>query len=117
MREDIDSAIGRLAEAKILEAIEKGAFDKLPGRGRPLNLEDMSLVPDDLRVGYILLKNSGYLPEELELYKEITSLNRLIECCGEGESDEKNRLRKKLLKKTVRYQMMRDRKAKKIPSF
>nr|WP_315988872.1 DnaJ family domain-containing protein [Desulforamulus aquiferis] len=37
-------------------------------------MDDLSHIPDDLRCGYILLKNAGVLPEEMELKKEIVSL-------------------------------------------
>lgn len=53
--------ISKLAEVKIQEAIRKEELENLPGKGKPLNLEDLSRVPEDLRVGYILLKNAGVI--------------------------------------------------------
>jgi hypothetical protein len=41
----------KIAEARIREAMERGEFDDLPGKGRPLVLEDLSRVPEDLRSG------------------------------------------------------------------
>lgn len=41
-------------------------------------LEDDSMVPEDLRVGYRLLKNVGYLPPELQLHKEISEVELLL---------------------------------------
>ena len=35
----------RIAENRILEAIEAGLFDNLQGKGKPLNLEDDSHIP------------------------------------------------------------------------
>ena len=67
-----------LAEHKIREALERGEFADLPGQGRPLDLTDAPLVPEDLRVAYRLLKNSGFLPPELEAQKEIHDLEQLI---------------------------------------
>ena len=46
-----------LAEERIREAQKNGAFDNLPGKGKPLVLEDFSLVPADLRLAYYVLKN------------------------------------------------------------
>ncbi|HEY7527996.1 MAG TPA: DnaJ family domain-containing protein, partial [Candidatus Deferrimicrobiaceae bacterium] len=60
-----------LAESKIREAMERGEFDRLPGAGKPLSLDDDSMVPHELRVAYRILKNAGCLPPELELRKEI----------------------------------------------
>ncbi|CAM7686608.1 DUF1992 domain-containing protein [Citrobacter sedlakii] len=66
------------AERHILEAQNKGEFDHLPGRGEPLNLDDDSHVPVELRAGYRLLKNAGCLPPELEQRKEAIALLDLL---------------------------------------
>jgi Domain of unknown function (DUF1992) len=53
-------ALELLAERKIAEAIERGEFDDLPGAGKPLELEDDPLVPEELRMAYRILRNAGY---------------------------------------------------------
>jgi hypothetical protein len=53
-----------IAEQKIREAIERGELDDLPGQGRPLDLTDDRLVPEELRMAYRLLKNAGFVPPE-----------------------------------------------------
>ena len=68
------SFLQRIAEQRILEAQREGAFDNLPGMGKPLELEDLSWVPEDLRIGYHVLKNAHVLPPEVELLKDIHSL-------------------------------------------
>jgi Domain of unknown function (DUF1992) len=55
-----------LAERKIEEALARGELDDLPGAGRPLELDDDRLVPEDVRLAYRILKNAGYVPPELE---------------------------------------------------
>ncbi len=70
--------IQRLVEEKILAAIARGELDDLPGQGKPLVLDDNSAIPEELRVGYRLLKNAGYIPPELELRKEIRQVEDLI---------------------------------------
>jgi hypothetical protein len=67
-----------MAEQKIREAVERGEFADLPGQGRPLELADDPLVPEDLRVAYRILKNAGLLPPQLEAQKEIGDLEQLI---------------------------------------
>jgi len=67
-----------IAEEKIREAIAKGEFANLPGAGKPLRLEDDSMVPEDLRIAYKILKNAGCLPPELELRREILTLRDLL---------------------------------------
>lgn len=72
-----------IAEQRIQEAQDQGAFDHLPGAGKPLDMEDDSHVPEDLRMAYKLLRNAGYLPPELEERKEITSLMEMLEKCSD----------------------------------
>jgi hypothetical protein len=97
----------KIAEARIREAIERGDFDDLAGRGKPLALEDLSRVPEHLRGGYLVLKNAGVLPEEMIARKEMVTLEALIDACSDPE--ERTRLRKDLNWKIVRYQMMMER--------
>ncbi|UCD86465.1 MAG: DUF1992 domain-containing protein [Desulfobacterales bacterium] len=68
----------KIAERRILEAIREGAFDDLPGAGQPLELEDDSHVPEDLRIAYKILKNAGYVPKEVALRKEIAQAEDLL---------------------------------------
>jgi hypothetical protein len=70
--------LDKIAEARIREAVERGEFDHLPGAGEPLELDDDSQVPEELRTAYRLLKNSGYLPPELQLRREILDVRVLL---------------------------------------
>ena len=67
-----------LAERKIAEAIARGELDGLPGTGRPLDLDDDALVPEDLRMAHRILKNAGFVPPEVEQRAEIADLERLV---------------------------------------
>jgi Domain of unknown function (DUF1992) len=67
-----------IAERKICEAVERGELAGLPGEGRPLDLIDDGLVPEELRMGYRVLKNAGVLPPELEVRKQINNLEQLV---------------------------------------
>jgi hypothetical protein len=67
-----------IVEQRIQKAQEEGAFDNLPGRGKPLQLDDDSFVPEELRLTYKVLKNAKCLPIEMELRKEIFSLHQLL---------------------------------------
>jgi hypothetical protein len=66
-----------LVEQKLLEAVSRGEFDDLPGAGRPLDLDDDPLVPEDLRLAYRILKNAGFVPPEVQSQNEIAALERL----------------------------------------
>ncbi len=81
--------IERLAEERIKKAQEEGDFDALPGRGRPLCLDDDAHVPEDLRMAWRVLKNAGCLPPEIEAQREIHTARELLS----GLSDEAERYR------------------------
>jgi len=68
----------RLVEERIQKAQEEGVFDNLPGTGKPLNLDDDSTIPEDLRLVFKVLKNAHCLPVEMELRKEIFNLRQLL---------------------------------------
>ena len=70
--------IDQIAEQKIIEAILNGDLENLPGQGQPLHMDDDSLVPEELRVAYRLLKNSGFLPPGANLRKELAGVNQLL---------------------------------------
>ena len=72
------SAIQLIAERRIEEAMRDGGLQTEHWRNRPLPEENLSLVPEDLRMAYKILKNAGYLPPEIELRKEISSLRELL---------------------------------------
>lgn len=98
-----------LAERRILEAMERGEFDHLPGVGKPLRLDDDSMVPGDLRIAYKVLKNAGCLPPELELRKEILTLRDLLRTIEDG--DERVRKTREMNLKLLRLGILRGRPA------
>ncbi|UYZ83165.1 DUF1992 domain-containing protein [Entomomonas sp. E2T0] len=77
------SIIDDWAEKHILQAIEKGELDNLPGQGKPLEIDDDSHVPPHLKAAYRILKNSGFLPPELEDRKRALELVDLLETVEE----------------------------------
>ena len=58
-------------EEHIRRAIESGKFDDLPGKGKPLNLDDDAWVDADWRLAHHLLKSAGYTLPWIEMLKEI----------------------------------------------
>jgi len=69
-------------------------FDNLPGKGKPLNLDDDSAIPEDLRLTFKVLKNAHCLPIEMELRKEIFNLRQLLVAAIDPES--RHELRREL---------------------
>jgi hypothetical protein len=60
-----------IAERKIREAMEDGAFDRLEGNGEPLDLSENPYEDPSLRMAHRLLKNNGFAPAWIEEAKEI----------------------------------------------
>lgn len=101
------SYFARIAEERIREAQREGAFDNLPGKGKPLVLEDVSMVPEDLRMSYHILKNARVLPPEAELQKEIHSMQDLLKYLD--DDGERKALAKEIEWKMVRFDLLKKR--------
>lgn len=100
-------ALARIAEAKIRAAIEAGELDQLPGKGRALVLEDDRGVPADLRMAFRVLRRANVLPEELEIRRELVSLEALILACEDER--EARRLASVRSAKELRYRALVER--------
>jgi len=72
------AGFSKIVEQRIEQARRDGAFDNLPGVGKPLVLENDSHIPEDLRLAHKILKNAGCLPPEVELRKEIRRTEDLL---------------------------------------
>ena len=77
----------KLAEERIKQAMEQGAFDNLPGAGQPLNLERDAHIAPELRLAHKVLKNAGYVAPEVELMGQINHTHDLLR----NAPDEKSR--------------------------
>ncbi len=97
----------KIAEERIRQAMEHGEFDDLPGKGKPLEIEDDSHLPADLRMSYKILKNADCLPPELELRKEILSTQELL--AGIQDTQEKYRQMQKLNYLIMKLNLSRSR--------
>ncbi len=80
----------KIAERRILEAMVNGEFDNLEGEGKPINFEDETWVPEDLRMVYRILKNAGCIPHELELRNEVINMCALMNTID----DDKERIKR-----------------------
>jgi len=61
-----------LVEERLNEAMERGDFDNLERKGKPLDL-DRNPFAGDRALAYSLLKNNNFAPPEIERGKEIES--------------------------------------------
>jgi hypothetical protein len=103
-----------MSEDKIRRAYENGEFDNLPGFGKPLQLDDMSGVPEELRMAYKLMKNAGFSPEENIIKQEMMSIERLMK--QTDNLAEREELQKKLNQKLLRFNQMISKKGLKTNS-
>jgi DnaJ family protein C protein 28 len=58
-------------EDQIRKAIEEGQFDNLPGKGKPLNLDENPLEDPELRLAHKTLHEGGYTLPWIEKGQEI----------------------------------------------
>ncbi|RPJ41136.1 MAG: DUF1992 domain-containing protein [Chloroflexi bacterium] len=64
---DFESPLDKI----IREAREKGAFDDLPGKGKPIQWDDDEQAPEEQRLANRLLKNNGFTLDWIELGQEL----------------------------------------------
>ncbi len=78
-----------VAERKIREAMDEGAFDHLDGTGQPLDLRENPYEDPSDRMANRLLKNNGFAPEWIldgkDIELEIEKLYREREFLEEAE--------------------------------
>ena len=74
-----------IVEQRLAEAAHKGEFSDLPGLGEPLQLDDSSLIPEELRMAYRILRNSGFVPPEVVALRDIGDLERHINELPRGD--------------------------------
>ena len=84
---DLESAMRRLADHRIEEALREGKFDNLPGAGKPIDLEPMP-ADENARLAWWalrILRQNNYIPEEVQWRKQIDLLkDELLEAKTEA---------------------------------
>lgn len=87
----------------IRQAMANGEFDNLPNKGKKLNLDEYFEMPEEVRIGYALLKNADFAPPEVELLKEIAALKESLPTASEAEQAN---IRKKIQEKQLKYDLL-----------
>jgi hypothetical protein len=90
-----------IAENRIRAAVDEGFFDNLPGRGKPLNLDDDRGVPEDLRLAFKILKNAGCLPVEMEMTRQVHNIRQLLKAAIDERTG-------KELRRELNYLLMKE---------
>ena len=104
-------SLEKVLEEQIQRAMAEGKFDNLKGAGKPLNLDDYFATPEDIRVGYTMLKNNDFVPPEIELLKEIGILREQIKASASEE--ERKALNKKLSERQLALTLILERNKRK----
>lgn len=97
----------QIVESLIKEAQARGEFDNLPGRGKPIDLTEYFSTPEDVRVAQTLLKNSGFVPIEIELLQDIAALKEKISVSISGP--ELQQLHKTMKEKQLELNILLER--------
>ena len=100
-------AFDRIVEALIKEAMERGEFDNLPGKGKPIDLTEYFETPEEVRLAHSLLKNAGMTSREVDLLKEIAELRRLHGALRDEKK--KKEIEQKIQQKQVEFSLMMER--------
>ena len=96
----------KIVEERIRVAQQKGQFDNLDGRGKPLPRDVIGdTVPEDLRLSYRILKNADCVPPEVELQHEIRRTEDLL--TGMTETRDKYGILKKINFLIIKLNTMR----------
>lgn len=94
----------KAVEAIIKEAMERGEFSNLPGRGKPLDLSAYFETPEEVRLAYSMLKNAGLVPEEITLLQEIAALREQL--TAESDDSLRKNLQKSITDRQLQYNLL-----------
>ncbi len=87
--------------------MQRGDFDNLPSKGKPLRLDAYFETPEDVRVAYSVLKNAGFMPEEAELLKEINALKEKLAVAPDEMA--RKRLQREINDRQLKYNLLIER--------
>ena len=76
----------QFVEEKIKRAVEDGKFNDLPGAGKPLDFrDDLPGLSPELKMGFKVLKNAGYIPEKSVMKSSDVLIHDLLSYATDGE--------------------------------
>ena len=105
-------SIEKFVDEQIRRAIEAGEFDDLPGKGKPIDLRAYFETPEDLRMAYSMLKSNNFVPEEVEMLKDIEALKKRLE--ASSDEAQTSRLKKEITEKTYAVNMLIEKRKRRV---
>jgi hypothetical protein len=100
-------SIEKFVEDQIKKAMAEGEFDNLPGKGKPIDLDAYFQTPEDLRICYSILKQGSFVPEEVQMLKDIEALREDLNSCT--DEARKNQLSKTISEKVLSFNLLMER--------
>jgi hypothetical protein len=100
-------SLDKIVEELIKKAQERGEFDNLPGKGKPIDLSAYFEVPEDVRVAQSVLENAGFQSREVELLHEIAELRQIL--AAVTEENRKHALEKQIREKQLEFSLLIER--------
>lgn len=98
----VEDHIGR----HLAESEKTGELRAAASFGKPLNYGDGYFeTPEELRMGFKILKDGGYVPPEVELMQEIETLRRKLEAEPDAVNAHSQRLRLADLRQKLAMQL------------
>jgi phosphopantothenoylcysteine synthetase/decarboxylase len=108
-------SLDRIVEALIKEAMERGEFDNLPGKGKPIDLTEYFETPEEVRLANSVLKNAGMTSREVELLKEIAKLKQML--AAVLDETKKHEIQQKMQKKQIEFSLIMERQKRDKKSY
>jgi hypothetical protein len=100
-------AFERIVEALIKEAMERGEFNNLPGKGKPIDLTEYFETPEELRLANSVLKNAGMTSREVDLLTEIAQLKQIQAALT--DETKKMEITQQIQRKQVEFSLLMER--------
>lgn len=97
----------KIVEAIIKDAMDRGEFDNLPGKGKPIDLTEYFETPEEVRLAHSILKNAGMTSREVDLLKEIAELKQIRAALLDEKK--KQEIEKQIQQKQVELGLMLER--------
>lgn len=98
----VEDHIGR----HLAESEKTGELQTAASFGKPMDFGDGYFeTPEDLRMGYKMLKDGGYVPPEVELMQEIEALRQRLEAQPQAPDAASQRLRLAELRQKLSMQL------------
>jgi hypothetical protein len=100
-------SIEKFVEDQIKKAMAEGEFDNLSGKGQPIDLDSYFQTPEHLRICYSILKNAQFVPEEVQMLKDIEALREQL--AASSDEAQKKQLEKTLRDKVLSFNLSMER--------